>query len=129
MSNEEKIKVFIDDRPNPFLKRFVVKTINDNKMSLKWSDKTEPEKYYSICFKTIDGELNLRKGLQEYYLQWQIANNLLGLEDPKSDSIVALMQESGVFSIEYTALVKEFNESGSWNDTKFEKLWSKYESK
>ena len=123
MEWDEKLKSFLDDRPNPFLHRYIIKVIKENDMKLKWSEKTEPSKYYSLCFKTIDNKLNLRKGLEEYYLQWQIANNLLDSGADQAEQIVGMMQQNGVFSLEYSRLVKDFNETKNWDDAKFQTIY------
>lgn len=125
MEWDEKLKAFLDDRPNPFLHRYITKLTHENNMNIKWSDKTAPEEYYSLCFKEIDGELNLRRGLEEFYFQWQVASNLLESDTKAGEGIVALMQQSGVFSTEYSKLVKEFNETKNWDETKFQEIWDK----
>ena len=126
MEWDEKLKSFLDDRPNPFLHRYITKISHENNMkNIKWSDKTTPEEYYSLCFKEIKGELNLRKGLEEYYFQWQVANNLLDSNTAQAEEIVGMMQESGVFSLAYSNMVKEFNNTKNWDDTKFQEIWDK----
>lgn len=121
---DKKLKEFLDDRPNPFLKRYILKTINEHGMSIKWDESTDPEKYYDLCFKKIKGELNLRKGLQEYYFQWQIANNLLNGDAKDAEQIAGMMSLNGVFSLKYTNLIKEFEKTKQWDDTEFQEIWS-----
>ena len=129
MEWDKKLKEFLDDRPNPFLKRYILKVINENNMDLKWDENEDPEKYYSLCFKTIKGELNLRKGLQEYYFQWQIANSLLETESEESDRIAGMMSLNGVFAVKYANLIKEFEKTKQWDDSGFENIWNKAKEK
>lgn len=123
MNWDKKLKEFLDDRPNPFLKRYIVKTIKDNDMKISWDENEDPEKYYSLCFKNIKGDLHLRKGLQEYYFQWQIANRLLNQGTAESEKIAGMMTHSGLFSLKYTNMLKEFEKSKKWDETEFEKIW------
>jgi hypothetical protein len=125
MKWDEKLKSFLDDRPNPFLQRYIVKTIKENNMDIKWSSKEDPKKYYPLCFKTIDNELNLRKGLEEYYLQWQVANELLESGTAEAEQIAGMMQRNGVFSLEYSRLIKKLGSTGQWDENEFEKIWNK----
>ena len=123
MNWDKKLKEFLDDRPNPFLKRYIIKTINENNMNIKWDDKTDPKEYYSLCFKKIKGEIHLRKGLQEYYFQWQIANNLLAEGTADSERIAGMMTHSGVFALQYSKMIEEFGKTHKWDEDKFENIW------
>ena len=129
MQWDKKLKEFLDDRPNPFLKRYILKMIKENDMDIKWDEKEDPEKYYSLCFKNIKGELNLRKDLQEYYFQWQIANNLLESGAQESERIAGMMIHSGVFALKYANMLKEFEKTKKWDETKFEKIWEESKNK